>query len=122
MLAADNDEDSSPSAYTSTKVKGAEDDVDKYIVEYAEEANKKVTITNLLKSILKNCKRTSHIKPHGESSDIDMAKDDETQQNELEEDEPPAFEDQTLLATDTLIRGDEPASDHFFLSFKLVSV
>ena len=46
---------------------------------------------------------------------INMVYDAETMKDEVTKDEPPAFEDQTLEATDTLIIGQEPVACHFFI-------
>ena len=50
---------------------------------------------------------------------VNMVHVAETLKNELVEDEPLRFEDQTFEATDTFITGDEPATYQFFYPLSL---
>ena len=46
----------------SAEITGHDDDVDKCTAESVKEAHNQITTVALLKPILKNCERTSHVK------------------------------------------------------------
>ena len=109
MPAAADDEKPLPSAYTSAEVAGTDNNVEQITVESVKEALKQTTIMDLLKSILKNPAGCPVSNDMEQVVTFDKVHNTETLKNELAEDEPPAFEDQSFEATDTLITGDEPA-------------
>ena len=89
MPVAADDEDPLPSTYIREEVTVEEDYLGKCTAKSVKEANKQITITDLLKPILKNADELSLSSDMEHVVTTDMVHDTETLKNELAEDKPP---------------------------------